>query len=79
LEEVPSLTKTTAKKERKMNFPSHAPTAKRKFRRSFTRSSAHKEVVEVEVIPKASVAKKVKGKGEAIEKPIEVISKASVQ
>jgi hypothetical protein len=67
LEEVPSSTKTTAKKGRKLHFPSPAPAAKTRVRRPFTRSSTHKEVVEAEVIPKASVPKKVKGKGEAIE------------
>jgi hypothetical protein len=79
LEEVPSLTKTIAKREKKLHFPSLSPAAKTRVKRPFTRSSAHKEAIEAKAIPKVSVPKKVKGRDEAIEDPIEVISKASVQ
>jgi hypothetical protein len=53
-----------SQKGRKLHFPSPTPAAKTRVRRPFTRSSTHKEVVETEVIPKASVPKKVKGKGD---------------
>jgi hypothetical protein len=79
LEEVPSSTKTTAKRGRKLHFPSPAPVAKIRIRKPFTRSSSLKEVVEVEVLPKASVPRKEKDKGKGIENPIEVIDRASVQ
>jgi hypothetical protein len=79
LEEVPSSTKTTTKRGRKLHFPSPAPATKTRVRRPFTRSSTHKEVVEAEVLPKASVPRKEKDKGKFIEKPIEVIDRASVQ
>jgi hypothetical protein len=79
LEEVPSSTKTTAKRGRKLHFPSPAPAAKIRVRKPFTRSSTHKEVVEAEVLPKVSVPRKEKDKGKFIEKPIEVIDRASVQ
>ena len=74
LEEVPSSTKTTSKKGRKLHFPSLSPTDKTRFKRPFTRSSSHKEYVEAEVIPKASIPNKFKGKGEATEKPVEIIN-----
>jgi hypothetical protein len=79
LEEVPSSTKTTAKRGRKLHFPSPAPVAKTRVRRPFTRSSSHKEVVEAEVLPKVLVPRKEKDKGKVIEKPIEVIDRASIQ
>jgi hypothetical protein len=79
LEEVPSSTKTIAKKGRKFHFPSPIVAANTRVRRPFTRSSAHKEVIEAEVIPKASVPKKVKSKSDTIGKPIEVMAKAFVQ
>jgi hypothetical protein len=63
----------------KFHFPSPAALAKTRVKRHFTRSSAHKEVVEAEVIPKASVPKKVKIKSDTIGKPIEVMTKSSVQ
>jgi hypothetical protein len=79
LEEVPSSAKTTAKRGTKLHFPSLAPTAKTRVRRPFTRSSTHKEAIEAEAIHKVSVPKKIKGRDEAIEEPIEVIAKAYVQ
>jgi hypothetical protein len=45
----------------------------------FTRSSTLKDVVEEEVLPKASVPRKEKDKSKGIEKPIEVIDRAFVQ
>jgi hypothetical protein len=72
LEEVPSA-KTTAKKGRKLHFPSPTATVETRARRPFTRSSDHKETVEQEVITKALVKKKDKGKGENVEKPVEII------
>jgi len=62
-----------------LHFPSLSPTDKTRFKRPFTRSLSHKEVVEAEVIPKASVPKKVKSKSDIIGKPIEVMEKAFVQ
>jgi hypothetical protein len=76
LEEVPSSTKATAKRGRKFHFSSPAPTAKIKIRNPFTRSSALKEVVEVEVLPKVSIPRKEKDKGEGIENPIGMIDRA---
>jgi hypothetical protein len=60
-------------------FPFTLHTAKTIFRRPFTRSSTHKEVVEEEVIPKALVPKKVKSKSDSLSNPIEVMAKASIQ
>jgi hypothetical protein len=79
LEEVPSSKKTTAKRGRKLSFPSPVPVAKIRIRKPFTRSSALKEVVEVEFLPKASVPRKEKDKGKGIENPIEVIDRDFVQ
>jgi hypothetical protein len=72
LEEVPSSAKTTAKKGRKLHFPSPTTTVETRVRRPFTRSSAHKKNVETEITLKVSIPKKAKGKGEATENPIEV-------
>jgi hypothetical protein len=44
LEEVPSSTKVTYKKGKKLLFPTHPPTVGIKGKRSFTRSSIPKEV-----------------------------------
>jgi len=43
------------------------------------RSSALKEVVEAQALPKVSIPKKKKDKGKGIEKPIEVIKRDPVQ
>jgi len=72
LEEVPSA-KTTTKKGRKLHFPSPTVVVHTRARRPFTRSSAHKEDDEEESITKAHVQKKYKGKGENVEKPMEII------
>jgi hypothetical protein len=79
LEEVPSSTKVTAKKGRKLHFSSPTPTTSTKGMESFTRSSTLKEDVEAKVLPKVSIEKKKKDKGKGIERPIEVIDIASVQ
>jgi hypothetical protein len=79
LEEVPSSTKATTKKGRKLHFSSPSPAASTKVRKPFTRSSTLKEVVEAQVLPKVSILKKKKDKGKGIEKPIEVIDRAPVQ
>jgi hypothetical protein len=77
LEEVPSA-KTTAKKGRKLHFPSPTAAVETRARRPFTRSSTHKEDEAEEEshnqMTKALVQKKDKGKGETIEKPVEVIN-----
>jgi hypothetical protein len=78
LEEVPSSTKSTTKKGRKLHFSSSPSTASTKFRRPFTRSSALKEDIETQVLPKASILKKKRDKGKGIEKLIEVVEVASV-
>jgi hypothetical protein len=62
LEEVPSSTKTTSKKGKKIHFPSSPPTINTKRRRPFTRSSIPREVVEEQSLPEIHVQKK-KGKG----------------
>jgi hypothetical protein len=77
-EEVCSSTKATTKRGRKLHFSSPAPTAKIKIKKPFTRSSALKEVVEEEILPKVSLPRKHKDKGKGIEKPIGVIDRAPV-
>jgi hypothetical protein len=62
LEEVPSSTKTVAKKGKKLHFPSSPTTTNTKGIRPFTRSSVPKEFVEEKSPPKIPVQKK-KGKG----------------
>jgi hypothetical protein len=68
LEEVPSSTKTTSKKGKKLHFPSSPPTVNTKGRRPFTRSSIPREVVEEQSLPEIPVQKK---KGKGIGKPVE--------
>jgi hypothetical protein len=46
LEELPSSTKMTTKRGRKLHFPSPSPTSKIIIINPFNRSSTHKEVVE---------------------------------
>jgi hypothetical protein len=60
-------------------FPSPAPAAKIRVRKPFTRASSHKEFVEEKVLPMVSDPRKEKDKGKVIEKPIEVIDRASIQ
>jgi hypothetical protein len=79
LEEVPSSTKTTAKKGRTLHFPSSTVAVETRVRRPFTRSSTHKKDVETEVITKDYVPKKDRGKSDIVGKPIEVMTKDSVQ
>jgi hypothetical protein len=79
LEEVPSSTKATTKKGRKLHFSSPSLAAIIKIEKPFTRSSTLKEAVETQVLPKVSILKKKKDKGKGIEKPIEVIDRALVQ
>ena len=69
LEEVPSTTKSVAKKGKKLHFSSSPPVASTKVRKPFKRSSIPKEVFEEQSLPKASILQKKKGKG--IEKPME--------
>jgi hypothetical protein len=71
LEEAPSSTKTTTKKGKKLHFSSSPSTASIKVRRPFTRSSALKEVVEEQALPKVSILQKKKDKGQGIENPME--------
>jgi hypothetical protein len=79
LEEVPSSTKATTKKGRKLHFSSSPSTTSTKVRRPFTRSSTLKEVVEIQVLPKASILKKKRDKGKGIEKPVEMVEVVPVQ
>jgi hypothetical protein len=72
LEEVPSSTKATTKKGRRLHFSSSPSTASTNIRRPFTRSSSLKEAVEEHVPPKVSILKKNKDKGKGIKKPIEI-------
>jgi hypothetical protein len=74
LEEVPSSTKDTTKRGMNLHFSSPAPVAKIKIRKPFTRSSALKEVVEGEFLPKVSVPRKDTDKGKGVENPVEVIN-----
>jgi hypothetical protein len=76
LEEVPSSTKTAAKKGKKLHFPSSPTTTNTKGRRPFTRSSVPKEVVEEQSLPEIPVQKK---KGKGIGKPVERKEETPVQ
>jgi hypothetical protein len=58
LEEVPSSTKVTSKKGKKLLFPSPLPVVEIKGNRPFTRSSIHKEVFQEHPLPEATVLKK---------------------
>jgi hypothetical protein len=71
LEEAPSSTKTTTKKGKKLHFSSSPSATNIKVRRPFTRSSALKEVVEEQALPKVSILQKKKDKGQGIENPME--------
>jgi hypothetical protein len=79
LEEVPSSTKATTKKGRKLHLFSSPLVASTKVRKPFTRSSPLKGVVEVQVLPKVSILKRKRDKGKEIEKPIEMLDKATEQ
>jgi hypothetical protein len=79
LEEVPSSTKATTRKGRKLHFSSPSPTISTKVRKPFNRSSSLKEVDEAQALPKVSILKKKKDEGNDIEKPIEVIYRSLVQ
>jgi hypothetical protein len=72
LTEIPS-SRPTIKKGIRLLFPSPTTTVEIKARRLITRSSTKKETVEKEVITKALVKRKDKGKIETVEKNIEVI------
>jgi hypothetical protein len=76
LEEVPSSTKSTSKKGKKLHFPSSPPTANTKGRIPFTRSSIPREVVEEQSLPEIPVQKK---KGKGIGKPVERKEETPVQ
>jgi hypothetical protein len=78
LEEVPSSTKATTKKGRKLHFSSPYPTSSIKIKKPFTRSSTLKEVAEEKILPKVSVPRKEKEKGKGIKKPIVVMDRAFV-
>jgi hypothetical protein len=62
LEEVPSSTKVTSKKGKKILFPSHSPTAEIKVKRPFTRSSITKGDFKGQPLQETLV-QKIKGKG----------------
>jgi hypothetical protein len=79
LEEVPSSTKDTTKKERKLHFSSSPSTTSTKFRRPFTRSSTLKEAIETQVLPKVSILKKKRDKGKGIGMPFEMVDVALMQ
>jgi hypothetical protein len=68
LEEMPSSTKATSKRGKKLLFPSSPPTVKIKGKRPFTRSSIPKEVFKEQSLPETPIQKK---KGKIIEKPME--------
>jgi hypothetical protein len=68
LEEVPSSTKATSKKGKKLLFPSSPPAVKIKGKIPFTRSSIPREVVEEKSIPEILVQRK---KSKGIENPVE--------
>jgi hypothetical protein len=67
LEEVPSSTKATKNKGRKLHFSSPTPPTSIKVNNPFTRSSSLKEAVEAQVLPKVSIPKKKKEKGKGID------------
>jgi hypothetical protein len=79
LEEVPSYTKATTNKGRKLHFSSPSLATSTKLRNPFTRSSALKEVVESQFLPQVSILKKKKYNGKDIVNPMEVIYRAPVQ
>jgi hypothetical protein len=68
LEEVPSSTKATSKKGKKLLFPSSPPAVQIKGKIPFTRSSIPKEVFKEKSLPKIPIQKK---KGKSIENPVE--------
>jgi hypothetical protein len=76
LEEVPSSTKATSKKGKKLLFPSSPPAVKIKGKRPFTRSSISREVVEEQSIPEIPVQRK---KSKGIENPEERKEETPVQ
>jgi hypothetical protein len=76
LEEVPSSTKVTSKKGKKLLFPSPPPTVESKGKRPFTRSSIPKGVLKEQSLPETPMHKK---KGKDIEKYIEEEKKTPVQ
>jgi hypothetical protein len=68
LEEVPSSTKATSKRGKKLIFPSSPPAVEIKGKRPFTRSSIPKEVFKEKSLLETPIQKK---KGKGIEKPVE--------
>jgi hypothetical protein len=76
LEEVPSSTKATSKKGKKLLFPSSPLAAEIKGKRPFTRSSISKEVFQEQPLPETPILKK---KGKGIENPLEEKQEAPVQ
>jgi hypothetical protein len=79
LEEVPSSTKATTKKGRKLHFSSPSPTTSINIKKPFTISSTLKEVDEEEILPKVSVPRKEKEKGKGIKNSVVVMDRASMQ
>jgi hypothetical protein len=76
LEEVPSSTKATSKKGKKLLFPSSPPAVEIKGKRPFTRSSIPKEAFKEQSLPETPIQKK---KGKSIENPVEEKQEAPVQ
>jgi hypothetical protein len=76
LEEVPSSTKATSKRGKKLLFPSSPPAVEIKGKRPFTRSSIPKEVFKEQSLPETPIQKK---KGKGIENPVEEKQEAPVQ
>jgi hypothetical protein len=76
LEEVPSSTKSTSKKGKKLLFPSSPPALKIKGKRPFTRSSIPKEAFKEQSLPETPIQKK---KGKSTENPVEEKQEAVVQ
>jgi hypothetical protein len=73
---VPSSTKATSKKGKKLLFPSSPPTIEIKGKIPFTRSSIPKEFFKEKSLPETPFQKK---KGKNIENPVEEKQEAPVQ
>jgi hypothetical protein len=76
LEEMPSSTKATSKRGKKLLFPSSPSTIEIKGKRPFTRSSIPKEVFKEQSLPETPIQKK---KGKRIENPMEEKSETLIQ
>jgi hypothetical protein len=75
LEEVPSSTKATSKKGKKLLFPSSPPVVEIKGKRTFTRSTIPKDFFKEQSLPKPPI----QNKGKRIENLVEEKSETLIQ